>query len=102
MGTFAYDFDAAKKKIAVQTMRLSEIIDASIPDPVLKREFWKLIASRKMLSHEIEASRARIAIEELMAAPHGTLPELAEAYLRFDPEAGGPTRQVQQMPGADA
>ena len=99
MSPYSYDFEAAKTKLNAHTRRLSDIIDASIADPTLKKEFWKLIASRRILNHQIESSRARMAFEDLLAAPSGTIPHSAKTFLNYDPDRPPALRDFAEEDG---
>jgi hypothetical protein len=48
-------------------------------------EFWRVIAARSIITHEIETSRARIAIEELLKAQPNSIPWQAAEFLKFEP-----------------
>ena len=80
-----YDFEAAKQKLRDKTERLSALIDAANLLPDQRKEFWRLIAERTLISRDIEASRCRMAMEKLLEAEAGTVPWEAREFLKFEP-----------------
>jgi hypothetical protein len=80
-----YDFEAAKQMLRDKTERLSAIVDAANLLPDQRKEFWSLIAARSLISYEIETSRGRIAMEELLQADAGDIPWQAKEFLKFEP-----------------
>lgn len=83
MSNFVYDFDTQFARLHAARQRMDDVIDLLNLGPQLKKEHADLITYRTSLLAEIVCARARIAIEDLMAAPPGTIPASTAAFLAF-------------------
>jgi hypothetical protein len=83
MSSFIYDFDEQFARLHEARQRMDDVIELLNLGPQLKKEHSELITYRTSLLAEIVCARARIAIEDLLAAPPGTIPATTAAFLAF-------------------
>jgi hypothetical protein len=83
MSKFEYDFEAKTKALNEVNARLAEFEQLLSISPKLQKEYSSLLLRHQSYPLEMLCARARIAIEDLMDAPRGTIPETAAVFLEF-------------------
>jgi hypothetical protein len=86
MSKFEFDFEAKTKALNDVTARLAEFEQLLSISPKLKNEYSSLLLKHQSYPLEILCARARIAIEDVLNAPRGTIPETAAVFLEFGDE----------------
>jgi hypothetical protein len=83
MKKFEYDFEAKTEALNRVRSRLNDIEQLLNFSPKLQREYASLLLKHQSYPLEMLCARARIAIEDLINAPRGTIPESAAVFLEF-------------------
>jgi hypothetical protein len=86
MKKFEYDFEAKTEALNRVRSRLDDIEELLNFSPKLQKEYASLLLKHQVYPLEMLCARARIAIEDLINAPHGTIPESAAVFLEFGQE----------------